>query len=283
MIESATAPVQVQFHHLAKELAASDLITLPETLDVEMQLYAYSALAIGEIVAAAVEHRKDHPPLGLLTMRGKNAQIKKGLSITETFKDIDLKFAETLEFYAAAVLSGFQDNLAGDSCNSLKETKYKISQQLGELPEKYAHYKDAFGLLRAGIATGITEISRTLQTIPAVYQKEFPGEQPISEELKQIARNSYPLVVQLASMDLGKFAFLSTELDAKRLRYQLVNTPRGLALALPSSLNYQHSTDSKGCPALVDLGLGSAVKRIWKWYLEIAAEIYEQKFGTAKF
>lgn len=263
---------RTQFHRHAHNLATQ--CPFPEeatSVDPEIELYALSAVAIDRVISYAFSKRTNHPPLGLKTTRGKNARLKKSLSIDKNFQELELNFGKTLEWYTF-FLSMYPDENTQDEFN-IHSIRERLTTVLDLMPARKLHYENGFKLINAGIGTGVSEMTRVLKTIPLLYRQKHSRESTSVEDLMKTARNSYPIVVQLASMHLTRFLQYSQNLDAHLLRFNLKSVTDGNAVTLSVA-----RSPTKGCPALVDFGEGSAIKRVWRWYLEIAKQIYSMYY-----
>lgn len=195
--------------------------------------------------------------------------------------------------------------------NSQSVTKaYKRYKKILDFKNKYVNrhsYEPVETVelnINRGIGTSSQQMSALLELIPGVYGQEFPDQQPDTSELITIARNSYYFLVSLASEHLEIFSvknhvlgtgggFLDTYYRYKPEYFRIVQTINGKTISLKEPArrfieeyhenfpkDYTGSPEATGCPALIDFKPngkqgGSAIKKLWDWYLELAGETYK--------
>lgn len=165
----------------------------------------------------------------------------------------------------------------------LLETRAELDPEIVFLPSLSSLY--------GGLQTATFFMSESLRLIHALGDGKSP------EELLAIARRSYSLIVNTASMHLEHFIHTGTvihpekdETDQSRFgdlalsKFALIGEPGSerLGLSPEATLEIQRlideagklETPTTGCPALVNFGGGSAIKKLWDWHLELAERIY---------
>lgn len=134
------------------------------------------------------------------------------------------------------------------------------------------------GLLSSGIRTASHTMVTTIATIDKMTES--------SEETFNVARNSFGLVGRLAMLhiyDLSDIrdhltdtnSFDGTYFDWNKNLFTLAPTKNGKKLALKEDLplkgNLAEGRGPRvGCPAMVNFGDGSAVHKLWDWFIEVA-------------
>lgn len=143
-------------------------------------------------------------------------------------------------------------------------------------------------LMKEGIGTATDAMSGILGVIPKVD----PAIQD-PDQLVATAENSFPFVAQLASDHVGQFSHKINSLRAApwlpflrdRFTFKELHGKQYLALsdlgqALFDEADQQFQEDNidpspkVGCLAMVNFGEGSAVSKLWDWYLEKGKQIY---------
>ncbi len=206
----------------------------------------------------------------------------------------------TLEKVMMQDIGGFAIRLDGN-VNSGKtdpefQTTYSRFSQLlknrSDLDPEVA-FRPTPAALYGGLQTASFIMSESLRLIHDLGKGKAP------EELVEIARQSYPLIVNLAAMHLEHFVFVGNVIHpgiegdesfgAEKLsdeKFALTGEPGKERLGLtqealeeierlieldgPETLD----TPTTGCPALVNFGEGSAIRKLWDWHLELAERIY---------
>lgn len=111
----------------------------------------------------------------------------------------------------------------------------------------------------------------------------------------QIARNSYPLVLQLAMTNLerGPIGILMPSLLGRPFppnpKYYAIDGSGNKARLVIAKMGTEQlrkvggeelkdfrsgKSPTVGCPAMINFGDGSAINKLWNWHVEIAEKIY---------
>jgi len=153
-------------------------------------------------------------------------------------------------------------------------------------------------LIGLGIRTAAKTMAQVLDIIPSVHKREYPDASYDPDLLTTIARNSYPLIAQLAASHLREFVFVTNSLEQGSREGDLPFDPENFTI--DSNRGYPHlvvSTKKRdeieqeyvrldprlkrratiGCPAMVNFGNGSAIKRLWE---EVFVPIAEAAYHT---
>ena len=278
--------------------------------ELRREFYALLAVILNNIFGRVNGKREERPPYGLVERLESDRDPTEYRTVTSLFNgnpflnlgrymmdtlyqgiDEELEFLEDL----------LQDKL---STNPIKTTyaRFKKMYVTDKDPEYLDGLKDM--TLRPGVNTATDAMAGILEVIPQVYERDYP-KKPEASKLVEIAQNSYPLIAELA-MGHERFIVpalwavreireLFTPLDPKY--FKLKNINGNLQLTLPETTeltekikqisgNGSAPGDSKdptlGCPAMVDFDGGSAVKKLWKWNIEVAQTIYQHLYPTTK-
>lgn len=160
-----------------------------------------------------------------------------------------------------------------------------------ELDPEVPNHPTLISALYGGIQTATLTMSESLRLIHDLGKGKTP------QELVEIARRSYPLIVNLAAMHLEHFTFAGTVLQPEEERdveegfnhlsiskFTLSGEPGNERLEITSEALADinklieeagpQETPTTGCPALVNFGEGSAIRKLWDWHLELAERIY---------
>lgn len=147
-----------------------------------------------------------------------------------------------------------------------------------------------------GVGTANGFMSRLLAVAPKVAHTSNP------EELIEIAANSFPLIARVASSQLNvDIPFIeaiclnkvkSGPFDPENFEVRVVNGRKSIELSADATKTMEdikakrndspvssQAAPTVGCPAMVNLGEGSAVQVLWNWYMEHARDLYP-RFAT---
>ncbi len=165
----------------------------------------------------------------------------------------------------------------------LLETRAELDPEIVFLPSLSALY--------GGLQTATFFMSESLRLIHALGNGKSP------EELLAIARRSYSLIVNTASMHLEHLVHTGAvihpekdETDPNKFgnlalsKFALIGEPGNERLGINPLASAEIleligdtnelDTPTTGCPALVNFGGGSAIRKLWDWHLELAERIY---------
>lgn len=245
------------------------------------QQEAYEMLAVmcSMVVERALQRRHSLPPYGLVTERTspKPVQTLSHLGKLEEAMDATLGEAhdDLMDELARKVIRGDSDRLAQFY------RRYTVVMER-EATDVTSHIR-----IQLGLNTATTEIDNILTRILHAYPILHPSKTLTIDEFLSIARNSWPLIAQLASMHLQRFSISPTTDDfftelrpAPQGGYRLQCSEQGADFVRDESMNRYTNRPAYGCPARVNFGDGSAIKKLWDWYLEIIQEMHRRNYPT---
>ena len=160
--------------------------------------------------------------------------------------------------------------------------------------------EDALDYFSGGNGTATNTMANILSLIPDLMEGERTP-----ERMLQAARASYPMIVNLAAMHQNSFVEANTRLSYgykvesfrvfNRDLFELASvngverlgfSPAGHEVMdqikhEEEQFAQKHKDGQRtGCPALVNFGEGSAVRRLWDWHLEIAEQVYNKFYAS---
>lgn len=169
------------------------------------------------------------------------------------------------------------------------------------LPQWAEDKRSIVKFLASGIITAVQFTTSVLEVIPRL---ETGTRDPA--KLVETFEASYPFVTNWASAHLVDFIHLASttfvadveslqesfrvsnfqlEVDGKgRKRLALSEEGKG-AIKEQSLINdvfTKPTTPTAGCPAMVYFEQGSAVRRLWNWYVEVAREVYPRLYSSPR-
>ena len=262
--------------------------------EVKPELYALTAIFADGIVKKAYEERVNRQPFGLITQDiGYHVAGYEDLQGVHPFIKISMCMRYTL---MSSVDKEIEEVEAGRSSPRLDP----IYQRLKELVDllRYnctnetdiARYKDVASLIKGGVNTATNVMAGIIGVIPRVDRNLND-----SQRLVQIARNSYPLVAELAMINIEnmqRVEFLLPTLFGLpfpfKARYftiegadnnsRLTISKNGIRELSKNGSSLEDlgvgKSPTVGCPAMVNFEDGSAIKKLWDWHVEIAEKIY---------
>lgn len=261
------------------------------------EFYALAAVVSDRIVQRSYDARGEKPPFGLVTVGRQPAYFVHvdfhHLHPNSPFKSIGSYMRETLMY---ALEEEFAAKKRGEIPQEIASVYKRLDQLL-----KFRHdatpalelHTDLQALMGGGINTAAQIMSEVLEVVPRVY-----GSSRNPDKLTQVARNSESLINLLAAQHREFFftaivAFkeppipTASSLNPKLFQIEGEGDKQRLALSqagnqllewkrqkiLTGSVSKRHEP-TVGCPALFNLGSGSAIRNLWNWYVEIAEKVY---------
>lgn len=265
------------------------------------ELYAISAVIIDRIALRAENIRKDFPFSLSKEIHGMAPSTTnvKNRAVTE----YDNYLYNTLFLSLVSELS-FLKNMQSVPPEQLTPEERQLNQTYRRFeqlinfchrniepltPKKYLH---------PGIGSATKMMTEVIRVIPDVYTREFPRDSLNADNLTKIMANSYPFVTRMAMMHIDDFIVAEREIVSESdvnefgsifdpTCFTLRTIGNGLALNLnnetlskekkpiPFAKRFIADTAEVGCPAMVNFGDGSAIKRIWGWSTQAANDIYQ--------
>jgi hypothetical protein len=244
---------------------------------------AYEMLAVmcSMIIERALERRASFPPYGLIK------PARPGAAISVSARELDHlgTLEEAMDDTLREAYHGLVDELTlNAACGDSDKLTTFYRRYTHVLATAQAHDGSTLDI-QLGLHTATNEINSVLMNIIQGYRDKFPRRSLMIDEFLSIARNSWPLIAQFASMHLQRFSWSPTTEDfftelhpAPQGGYRLQCTEQGAAYMSKEFSGRYSNRPAYGCPALVNFGSGSAVKKLWDWHLEIIQLMHTQNY-----
>lgn len=252
--------------------------------------YQLSAILADQVINLAVDEKSKNPPYGFLKY-DKSYSITSPVTNLEDTQELRRAMKESLSISQ----SHLWETLREKERTGSKEPTVLVYKRYIDLYEfaqnNLASSTDAIINIYAGLNTATYVLNWTLENIIEVYEREFPGKELTVEEFKTIAENSWPYIASRAADHRHIFEMGS---DPKDHTFEKRNN--GLALVFKPGV--KEASDSKelkkplmprddheafGCPALVNFGGGSAIKKLWDWNIDAVITLYRENAKGRKF
>lgn len=247
--------------------------------------YQLSAVLADQVVNLAIESIGKNPPYGLIGHKGTPVEnLEDTQELRRAMKD-SLSISQSMlwEDLGNKAKSGSKDPIV---------LVYKRYVDLYNFAQNnLASSTDAIINIYAGLNTATYVLNWTLENIIEIYEREFPGKELTVEEFKTIAENSWPYIASRASDHRHIFEMGS---DPKDHTFEKRNN--GLALVfkpgvkeasdqkeLKRPLMPRDNHEAFGCPALVNFGGGSAIRKLWDWNINAVLILYKENAQGRKF
>ena len=266
--------------------------------------YAILGELIDRTITTAVSHIHERKPFGLIQKRRDAYEVVEG-------------FVEGSDFFTQAK-GYFDDTLICAQEEAMGQLENSLQNLTPENEKDRTLYKRHLdwinfaknNILRQGsvnakvaLSNGITHatgvMTDVLRLIPDVYIRDTGEDVPPPSNLTSVALHSYPTVAYLASFEISASFIQSKrylngpEID-KQLspdQFVLEEDKRGIKrLAFKNEI--RHNLDKirsdeklmKGprlhCPAMIDFGDISAMKRLWYWHVVVGEALYQYLYPT---
>lgn len=233
---------------------------------------ALTAVVCDAVIAQAIDQRDQYAPLGLITFQDSNPHP----TFPTKYSGIRDQLIDTLLHTHQQITD---DMRSVGSTKSPFASVYRRRKQV----ERELNISDS---LSRGIDTAVSEMTVAFTTMTQLFQQKFPDDSPSIETLLQTARNSWPYIHELASMHIHVFNNADADLERFTLEekngsYEHKLTPEAKqefrTRAFEQSVPYYRRHPRYGCPARVNFGSGSAIRRLWDWYIDIVDKVYHEK------
>lgn len=266
--------------------------------DVKPELYALTAIFTDGIVEKAYEERVNRQPFGLIMQDSKDslgyrAVAYKDLEGMFPFIEIAMCMMGTL---GSSVEKEIREVELGRASPRLESIYRRLKEVVGLLryncrdEADKVKYKDIASFIGSGTNTAAILMAGVIGVIPQVDRNLNN-----SQRLVQIAKNSYPLVAKLAMINIENapsIGFLMPTILGRPLPFSpkyftIEGTDNSAKLTISKTASEDlrkkgsslenlgvGKSPTVGCPAMVNFGDGSSVKRLWDWHIEIAGKIY---------
>ncbi len=270
------------------------------------ELYALTAIVADRSVSRAVALRPQRPPYGLTTISNIPPQLPILDNVLNNYRsvvpsDIDHQypFFSIADFMRDTLFRGITEEAISLKVGAGGHEKYTVWERLENILSAVNQFAPEGNRASMGstgfIASGINFASVVMTGMLDVISDVAPREYQTAEGLTQIAINSYPLVVKLAAGEFDKVTgavnYMSNAYPGNHLKFDPTNfkisedekrhpmleiSPKGKFILMANDVDLEEPADHAvlGCPALVNFGEGSAIRKMWDWNIDIAQQIY---------
>lgn len=284
---------------------------------IKPELNAVTAVVTDSIFSRAYNDRASHPPFGLLALKDKS--IEDALMYRDNYRsarasDINPNspFSSLSDLYFTTVtryaFAEFEDyvgrTMPENSIRNYDRLNFLLSE-LSSLPSddelRSARQADMFSFLNSGLSFASSIMRATLRLV----QEMTPAKERSAGKFEEVARNSYPLIMKIAAGHFDKATPIFQELltheiveEGQNIKvfspsfFWLRQTPSGNALDIKQGtrrmleayeINFDDLTSQEsvttGCPAAVNFGEESAIKKSYDWLIDVALKVYPQISG----
>lgn len=256
------------------------------------EIYAISSVIIDRIIENVISSKEKHPPFGLKkpTIIPRIERNVRSLDKNHPYEYLLSTMTYTLLKETFRELTRLDNNLYHKRTEPMVLAYERLTKIIPirfldcpyDLVNKYFLF-DLF--FKVGVVAATQIAIKTLRIIPEVC-KEF-NLNADSNMLSKIASNSYPMLARYAMLDeesfqlTGLYATKPDDFWFNPKQFVLVDSPSGLRLEFSDEVvnevltNKHNETTRKninrtGCPAMVNFGDGSAMRKLWDWHVEIA-------------
>ncbi len=260
--------------------------------DIKPELYARLSGIIDDTMNHAVSQRAERGPFGLIQKFPSNVIYR--LDEAYPFYHMRECMDSTLEYSSEAMRRRFESGETSFEFDQNYRRVNQIVRKLAGILEERKKADTTEKLTNTGIHTASSTMSGILSLVPNFADGH--------DETIALAENSYPVVTQLAKMQgIVAVNFIEAPDKDGKVRLPLFDyfphyfevkerggksfldfSPAGIAALRKIERLFFQIYKEKGlapeplvtCPALVNFGDGSAIKKMWEWHLDIARQIY---------
>jgi len=273
--------------------------------------YALDAVLIDRVISRALSNRDFAPPFGLIRVSSEhkieaienipqiysiselqsNFLTTLGVAHVQEMKDLSIRSKqgdnspEVSVYNRAAYWEDiYKTHLKKDAMGFIEFTSKK-----GKLPAPFITHK-------TGITTALSAMGKVLDVLPRVVELHAKTEDINPDLFTEIARNSYHIPAELASLGLGEFIaaeevlagnsrgnckinqdenrpfesyfFRITGKEGSRALQIARKAYKGLVTEEVEGQNPVYEYDS-GCPASVRVDGDPATKKLWNWMVDV--------------
>jgi len=269
---------------------------------VKTELYALTAVFTDKLVGRAYDLRNNRQPFGLLKLDDSEKdsyRVAKLSDLDNMFPFVSIT-TYMWDTFSIALDKEIREIEAGTS-SPITESVYRrlnvllnlLRENIGENHMTQFRYGNIYPFIITGSNFAATVMGGMIEVIPRV---EGSVENP--QRLTSIAKNSYPLVAKLAMANMDKLNFVGAlqgvpledlvlpfpfrsryfEIEGAGDEARLEVSKEGKEQLEKSGIAWEDLGIGRsltiGCPAMVNFGDRSAVKKLWDWHVEIAEKIY---------
>lgn len=253
------------------------------------QKYGYYTVVsdiIDRSVSRAAAYRDSREPFGLVQQEADRLKVVKKFPKRDPYKALANAMSTTLNTALREEIGFLQDKATTDP-ESPEADSHNALQRWVDFQTRHIVYIDPAFEIGGGIATAVRSMVGTLKMLPELYQSTY-SQKPSKDELIQIAQNTYPMLVDFAvnyegtessralsklstKEGMGSWNFFDPtkfELIDKAGKIRVIPKESVLEEAKDEMAN-QNKDPLIGCPAAVNFGEGSAIRRLWLWHVDI--------------
>jgi hypothetical protein len=224
--------------------------------------YGVLAVIIDRVVDRAIANRlKTQPHSFSVGVSEYSVQKELGNQMQDALKTAQDQEIESLENVDSS-------NPAGSAFRRLAHL-----ERFGGMYYTYNEFD--FQELSRGLGTAVLVITTSLSAISKLY----PDALITQEEFSKTAKNSYPLVAEIAALHFESFISIA-DFDESMLAlkktdngYKLDLTPLARASFYKKPKHswrnrYRYDKTTHGCPAIVSIDGAAPIKKLWDWALD---------------
>ncbi len=280
---------RIRLKPLARKIQQGDISNLTPSPDsswstYKPELYAIASVLIDASTTKSIEFKNKRKPYGLYVVEDDDNGIPiirtvNSIDPDDPFNSLQRGISHTLYLDLKSTICDIEDNSSHPLHAALVRFNKLLSHKNSQLPKDLQRSTTRF--IWAGIGTATSTMCGILEVIACKTEPKNP------DQMLDTARKSFPLVNRLAALNIDEFVPLDEYL---RIRphtrvHEAAYDPKNFEISQTGELTlvtnpnsfaspYDTPTITTGCPAVIDLGKGSAIRRLWDWHLEIVPAIY---------
>jgi hypothetical protein len=226
-------------------------------------------------------------PFGLVRKTESDSlTVIKKIPKKDPFSFLATTMQDTLVTAIAAELAILK-MMADSTPLSSEADSYNALQSWVDFQTKHLVYIDPALEIGGGVATAVRSMAGTLEMLPALHPQK---DKASADELLKVAHNSYPMLLDLAvNYEVSETSTVMHALSKEQPNPNSWNffdpnqfevtgegekmriTPKQKVInaARQKALERKKLTPTVGCPAAVNFGMGSAIRRLWMWHIDI--------------
>lgn len=257
-------------------------------MDHSKEAFQITAVVSDYMIKRALEDGEKFPPFGLMKNGAENWSNYEPVTELKNLNDLRNAMKKTLgiEQYLIYLDLKKKQKLNKDDRMAAIYARY---EKLYLFAQEYIKgVMDSILDLEAGINTASNTMAWTLENILEVFERQFPGQDLTIDEFTQIAKNSWPFIAKVASLhrhDLSAHDFdpksISLEHGAQgyRLQYTQEAKEEFEVKATQNDVADRDKRPTYGCPAMVNFGDGSGIRKLWDFHIDIVQKMYQRNYS----
>lgn len=275
---------RVNIGPLAKQIRTEGPLITPKYADfatMKPEFEALTAVLIDRVVTCAYEERDTRIQSAIVLSAGGD----------DTFTVLEKIMTQDIGSSANRLQRQIENETVDPELISTYIRFSDLLKERAEMDPEIGQHTTLLSSLLGGIQTATLMMSESLGLINVLGEGKSP------EELVGIAKRSYPLIVNIAAMNLEHFIFagevlqpLDSEDDSfgfihlSPYKFALIGDPGRERLEITPEASEEIeglieksgelTVPTTGCPGLVNFGTGSAIRKLWDWHLELAEIIF---------